>query len=98
MWSSFNYNKNTKIDTDWKGHFIVVLTLLYLGLTYQYSWIFFGAVMECFHYLTTLLFMMVTARWGPLALSKLGKLSMFRIHWSAQELPNLIEINIFIIV
>ena len=90
MWSSFNCNKNTKIDTDWKGHFIVVLKLLYLGLKYP--------VMECFHYLTTLLFMMVTARWGPLAISKLGKLSRFGIYWSAQELSNLIEINIFIIV
>ena len=93
MWNLFNCNKNIRIYKNKRDHFIVVLTLLHLGLEYHCSWIFSDLFLECFDYLTTLRFMMVTARWGSLANSKIGKLSRFGIYRSAQELPNLIEIK-----
>ena len=64
MWNLFNCNKNIRIYKNKRDHFIVVLTLLHLGLEYHCSWIFSDLFLECFDYLTTLRFMMVTARWG----------------------------------
>ena len=97
MWSSFNCNKNTKINKNLICHLIVVLKLLHLGLKYQYSRIFSELLLEYLHYLTTLRFTMVTARWGPLAISKLGNKAGLE-STGQQELPNLIGTNIFIIV